>query len=317
MKMITLFVSLLLTVMAGHVAAQDVSADGGPVVPEFMQLDTADYLLAFVFFMMALTIIILYISFNKLVRSMVPAAPRKEKKKAPKSEAKEKKPGLWTRFDRKFLTRGVPVEKEADVLMHHDYDGIRELDNKLPPWWVWSFYITIIWACFYMLHFHVSGTGKSSAEEYEAEMASAAMEKEELMRMNADLVTAENVTMLTDAGMISAGKEIYKVNCAVCHLESGGGQVGPNLTDDHYIHGGGMGNLFEVISEGVPAKGMIAWKAQLTPKQIQQVSSYLMTLIGTNPPGAKEPQGELWTAEDDGGTQAPAAAGDSIAAPGS
>jgi cytochrome c oxidase cbb3-type subunit 3 len=238
---------------------------------------------------------VLFASFNKLTRSMLPAPPRKAAAAVQAAEAREKGPGLWKRFDRRFLTRAVPVEREADVMMHHDYDGIRELDNKLPPWWVWGFYVTILWAFGYLIHYHVSHTGKLSAAEYRADMQKAALAHEEYLRKKADLVTEENVVALTDAAALDAGKDIYVKNCAVCHLASGGGQVGPNLTDEYWIHGGGMRNIFKVITHGVPAKGMIAWKAQLTPKQIQQVGSYVLTFKGTNPAGGKEPQGERWT----------------------
>jgi cytochrome c oxidase cbb3-type subunit 3 len=279
------------------------AANVQPAPPDWFVNETT-YLLGFIFIMMAITIITLYSSFMKLSRSIIGESVKQETRPEQIQHAAEKKKikreSWWLWFDRKFLTKGVPVEREEDVMFHHNYDGIRELDNKLPPWWVWGFYITIIWSAFYMLHFHVSGTGKLSAEEYRQEIAMAEKAKEERMRLAGENVTASNVTVLTAETDIAAGKSIFNKNCAACHLENGGGQVGPNLTDDYWIHGGGIKNIFRVISEGVPSKGMISWKAQLSPKQIQQVASYVMTLHGTNPPGAKEPQGELWQEQSSG-----------------
>ncbi len=192
------------------------------------------------------------------------------------------------------LTRSVPVEQEKDVLLDHDYDGIRELDNKLPPWWVWGFYLTIVFAFVYFFYYHMSGIGKLSAAEYKDEMNKAAFEKVERMKLNTNNVTEENVTRLTDVSSVKEGAEIFLKNCLACHGDKGQGNVGPNLTDMNWIHGGGINNIFRVITEGIPSKGMISWKAQLSPKQIQVVASFIMTLEGTNPAGAKEPQGEVY-----------------------
>lgn len=205
----------------------------------------------------------------------------------------EERPNFWNSFMRS-MTRSVPVEKEKDVLLDHDYDGIRELDNQLPPWWKYGFYLTIVFAVVYLFSYHLSGTGKLQIAEYEEQLAVAEAEKAEMMKRSAEFVTESNVTRLTDASLIADGKGIFEKNCVACHKADGGGSVGPNLTDDYWIHGGGIANLFKTIKEGVPAKGMISWKSQLSPKQIQEVASYVLTLHGTNPSGAKEPQGDLW-----------------------
>lgn len=294
---LSLVMILLLPLMAGAQAAERPQ----PQPPDWF-VDETTYLLGFLFLIMAIAIITLYASFMKLSRSMISAAVRQQMEVKKESEVvveenRKKRESWWLRFDRRFLTKGVPVEQEADVLMHHNYDGVRELDNKLPPWWVWGFYITIIWSAFYMLHYHVSGTGPLSDEEYRQEIAMAEKEKAERLRLAGENITEATVTVLTAEADLAEGKIIYQKNCAACHLENGGGQVGPNLTDDYWIHGGGVKNIFRVINEGVPAKGMIAWKSQLSPKQIQKVSSYIMTMHGTNPPGAKEPQGDLWKEE--------------------
>lgn len=197
----------------------------------------------------------------------------------------------------KSLTRSVPVAQEKDVLLDHNYDGIMELDNQLPPWWKWGFYFTIAFSVVYLLSYHVAGTGKLSHAEYEAEMLNAKLEKENRMKNSSGYVTAENVVALTDNAAIADGKSIYIKLCATCHGNEGGGNVGPNLTDQYWINGGGIHNIFHTITEGVPAKGMISWKSQLSPKDIQCVASFILTMQGTTPPGAKEPQGEKWVDE--------------------
>ncbi len=207
-----------------------------------------------------------------------------------------KKESLWSKV-MKGLTRSVPIEQEADVMLDHNYDGIRELDNRLPPWWIWGFYFTIAFAVVYLLSFHVAGTAKLSLAEYQEEMDNAKKEREERMKNSADNITFENVTYLTDAGLIGSGKQTFEKLCVTCHGNAGQGNVGPNLTDDFWLNGGGIKNVFHTITEGVPAKGMISWKSQLTPKQIQQVASFILTLHGTNPEGAKEAQGEKWVEE--------------------
>ncbi len=194
----------------------------------------------------------------------------------------------------KGMTKSVPVEKEQDIMLDHNYDGIRELDNQLPPWWIWGFYFTIAFAVVYLLSYHVAGTGMLSIQEYDDEMLKAKIEKETRMKNSSDNVTFENVVALTSKEDIAAGKETFVKLCVTCHGNEGQGNVGPNLTDQFWLNGGGIHNIFHTIAEGVPAKGMISWKTQLSPKQIQKVSSFILTLQGTSPQGAKEPQGDKW-----------------------
>ncbi len=211
----------------------------------------------------------------------------------PAGTVKKVKVSAWSKL-MKQLTRSVPVEQEADVMLDHDYDGIRELDNRLPPWWVWGFYVTIAFAVVYLVHYHISGTGKLQLAEYNEEIRIAALEKENRMKNDAGFITEANVMALTEASALNEGMSLYQKNCVACHGNAGQGGVGPNLTDAFWIHGGGIKNIFKVIQDGVPAKGMISWKSQLSPKQIQAVSSYILTMEGTNPPDAKEAQGEKW-----------------------
>ncbi len=199
---------------------------------------------------------------------------------------------VWQKF-KKSMTRVVPVEEEDSILMEDDYDGIKELDNRIPPWFTYLFYATIIFAIGYLLTFHVFKTGKLQAQEYADEMKAAQLQTEVVMNSSTG-VNEQNVTLMNDTGSLDAGKTIYKSNCVPCHGPDGGGVVGPNLTDDYWIHGGGIKNIFKTISDGVPAKGMPTWSAQLKPKQVQEVASYVISLHGTHPANAKAPQGQKW-----------------------
>lgn len=180
------------------------------------------------------------------------------------------------------------------VLEGHEYDGIKELDNKLPKWWVGLFYITIIFALVYVLRFHILKTSPLQEEEYRIEMAAA----EQHAASVAEQAPGETTTTagpMTDATNLDAGKAVYDKNCAVCHLAEGQGLVGPNLTDAYWIHGGSYEDIINIINVGVIEKGMIAWKDMLTPTEVQQVASFIMNMQGTNPPNPKAPEGDLYT----------------------
>jgi cytochrome c oxidase cbb3-type subunit 3 len=206
-----------------------------------------------------------------------------------------------SRFFKKLehsLTDAVPVEREKEIEFAHEYDGIRELDNSLPPWWKYLFYITIIFSIVYWYRYHISGSAPLSGEEYKREMAEAAIQKEAYLEKAANLVNESNVAALTSETDLSNGKKIYTTYCVPCHGAAGEGGVGPNMTDEYWIHGGGIKNIFKTIKYGVPTKGMISWQTQLRPKEMQEVASYIMTLQGTNPPNAKAPQGEKYIPEN-------------------
>lgn len=195
------------------------------------------------------------------------------------------------------LTRTRKVEEEGELLLHHNYDGIQELDNVLPPWWVYLFYATIAFSFIYLVRFHVLGHDDQKAE-FDKEMAEAKIQVEEYKKTAPDLMDKEKVTLLSDAESINAGKAIFQTNCIACHKADGGGAIGPNLTDKNWINGGGIKNVFNTIMEGGRAgKGMIAWKDQIKPSDIQKVASYVLSLQGTNPAGAKEPEGDIWAEE--------------------
>lgn len=199
----------------------------------------------------------------------------------------------WSRFE-KSMTKAVPITHEADIDLGHNYDGIRELDNKLPPWWLGMFYLSIGFAVVYLFVFHMSDIGPSSIKEYETEMEVAKAEVNAYIATQADNVNEENVAALTEPDQLAMGASIFSANCASCHGKLGEGGVGPNMTDDYWLHGGGIKNVFHTITNGVPDKGMIAWGEQLRSSDIQRVASYLLTLRGTNPPNPKAPQGVIY-----------------------
>lgn len=196
----------------------------------------------------------------------------------------------------KRMTKSVPLERESEVATDHNYDGIVELDNSLPPWWVYMFYATIIFSVLYIGYYHF-GSGPSQQMEYDSAIAEAKIAKQEMLKKTASNVDENTVTVLSDAAEIAKGKSSFITKCAACHGQNGEGGVGPNLTDDYWIHGGGIKNVFKTIKYGVQEKGMIAWEAQMQPTEMQQIASFILTLKGTNPANAKAPQGDLYKEE--------------------
>ncbi len=197
----------------------------------------------------------------------------------------------------KMLTRSKDIDHEEDVMLDHDYDGIKELDNVLPPWWVGLFYITVIFAVVYLVRFHIVGD-YTQDEEFIAEMEQKDKEVQEYLKNAPDLMNAESATFLADDASLSEGKAIFTTNCVACHKADGGGSIGPNLTDEYWILGGGIKNVFTTISEGGRSgKGMVPWKESLKPTEIQKVASYVLSLQGTNPEGGKDPEGDKWVEE--------------------
>ncbi|WP_353548448.1 cbb3-type cytochrome c oxidase N-terminal domain-containing protein [Sediminibacterium sp. KACHI17] len=187
-----------------------------------------------------------------------------------------------------------PVQEEANIDLGHNYDGIRELDNRLPPWWLYGFYICIIFSAIYLWRYHVTHTAPSSLEELAIVMEKAELDKENYLKKAANNVNENTVTFLTDATSLEAGKKVFVTACAACHAADGGGTVGPNLVDDYWIHGGSISDIFKSIKYGWPEKGMKSWKDDYSPAQIAQIASYIKSLKGTKPGTPKEPQGELY-----------------------
>lgn len=200
----------------------------------------------------------------------------------------------WYKSLMKKLTRTVPMENEEQLLLEHDYDGIKELDNVLPPWWVYLFYGCILFGIIYLVRFEILGAPNQEME-LKNEMAQAKIEIAEYMKNAPDLMDEETVTLLTDAASLAEGKTIFTTNCAVCHRADAGGQIGPNLTDEYWILGGGIKKIFHTLEHGGrDGKGMISWEGTLKPKEMQKVASYVLSLRGSNPKDPKAPDGEIW-----------------------
>ncbi len=207
------------------------------------------------------------------------------------------KVGFWQRFWIR-INAFRPVEQEADILLDYNYDGIRELDNHLPPWWKWLLYGSVIWGAAYMVVYHVTDTFPLMEEEYQQELARAQEQKARLAAAEPAVTIDENALVYEpDEGILNNGKKIYAINCASCHMPEGQGSIGPNLTDDYWIHGGSIRDIYKTIKNGVPEKGMISWSGVLSPAQMRDVAFYIKSLRGSNPPNPKAPQGVLYKEE--------------------
>lgn len=258
------------------------------VLPNYGGLDaTSFWVLVFTIGIETVAILVMLFFIKRMQQELAPA-----KVKVPSIAFAQ----WWTRINNKFFTRAVPVEKEADILLDHDYDGIKELDNALPPWWKYGFIITIFFAVVYMFHFHVLGSGNNPTEEYTAEMLRASVQMEAHAAKSKDKVDENNI-VLADAGGIASGGEIYQQACFACHGKLGEGGAGPNLTDDYWLHKGSLNDIYHSIKTGYPDKGMQAWEKQYSPKQISNITSYIVKLRGTKPANGKLPQGDIYTAE--------------------
>jgi cytochrome c oxidase cbb3-type subunit 3 len=184
-----------------------------------------------------------------------------------------------------------PMSEEKDLIIEHEYDGIQELDNPTPSWFMWLFYSTIAFAVCYLLIYHVFGIGQLQYAEYRTEVAQAEIAKKEYLSKAANQVDENTVKLTKDPAVVASGQAIFKQTCSPCHGEHAEGKVGPNLTDDFWLHGNKINDLFKTIKYGVLAKGMPTWEKQLSPKQISDVANYIKSIHGTNPPNPKEPQG--------------------------
>ncbi len=188
-----------------------------------------------------------------------------------------------------------PVQEEAAIDLGHDYDGIRELDNRLPPWWLYGFYLCVIFAGIYLWRYHVAHSAPLSKEELAIELKKGEEDKAAYLKNAANNIDETTVKYLTAEADLAAGKKIFTTVCAACHLADGGGSVGPNLADEYWIHGGSIQDIFKTLKYGWVEKGMKSWKDDYTPMQIAQISSFVKSLQGTKPAKAKEPQGTIYT----------------------
>lgn len=265
------------------------STAAAPVINYGGMSSTSFWTMGTVIALELLVVLLLVVFIKGLWKSLHPIAQVATEKKIASSWLVT----TWNKLDKQFFTKAAPIEQEADIMLDHDYDGIKELDNALPPWWKYGFYITIVVAVFYILKFEVWKTGQDQIQEYTTEMAEAKLQTEAYLAEMKENVDEKSVVM-SDAAGINAGKELFAKTCVACHMSNGEGGVGPNLTDDYWIHGGSINDVFKTIKYGYPDKGMQAWSSTYSPVQIQQLSSYIKSLKGTNPPNAKAPQGDLY-----------------------
>jgi len=278
-------VAALFLLMASPVHAQTADAVAPAASSAAGISSTAFFLMASVIFVELLVILVLLVNVRILLRV--------EKEKlavAGAAPAKKREYNWWMK-----LNSFRPVEQNTDLDLGHDYDGIRELDNRLPPWWLYGFYLTILVGCIYLWRYHVSHTAPLSAEEYAVSVAKADEQVQEYLKKKGESVDENTVTVIKDAGQLAAGKAIFLKSCVACHKEDARGDVGPNLTDDYWLHGGDIKSIFKTIRYGINA--MPQWQNSYSNKEIAEVASYVKSLHGTNPPNAKSPQGVLFKEE--------------------
>ncbi len=235
-----------------------------------------------IYFLLAINVILLVVilylrgMFRNFLYMVKPRPVKREREKI-------------TRKINRVLTDTVPIEEESKIMLHHEYDGIRELDNNLPPWWVWGFVATIVFAIVYLFNYHVFKTSDLQLTEYEKDMKKSEREVKAYlakMAMNVDETTA---TQLSEPSDIAAGKSVFQANCVTCHNPNGEGNIGPNLTDNQWIYGFDIKDLFRTIKNGTP-NGMPEHNSKLNPVQIQQVGSYILQLPETK---GKEAEGTI------------------------
>ncbi|MBB6500107.1 cbb3-type cytochrome c oxidase N-terminal domain-containing protein [Pedobacter cryoconitis] len=222
------------------------------------------------------------------------ATPEERERKRLEQEAKleieKQKPSIWTR-----IMQLKPLEEEKNLVMEHKFDGIAELNNPTPAWFMVLFYGTIIFAVCYLLNYEVLGFGKSQEQEYSTEIEQAAEAKIAFLanpKNSASAVNENNIVQSKDDAVIKSGAALFANRCTPCHGEHAEGIVGPNLTDEYWLHGGSIKDVFKTIKYGVPEKGMISWEKSLSAQQISDLANYVLSLQGTKPAGAKAPQGK-------------------------
>ncbi|TDE30404.1 c-type cytochrome [Flavobacterium ranwuense] len=254
------------------------------------------FLFVFLFLLIAIEI-----TMNAIDNVTYQLLSEEEKLKQETTSSLSWKEQQWYKNLRSKLTNADSDGDEGQLLLDHDYDGIKELDNNLPPWWVYLFYACVVFAVVYMVRYEVLGADNQEME-LKNEIAQAKIDVAEYMKTAPDLMDEKTVTLLAEPTDLAVGKEVFTTNCAACHRADGGGQIGPNLTDKEWVLGGGIKNLFHTINNGGrDGKGMIAWKGTLKPKEIQKVASYILSLQGTNPADAKVAEGEVWIDETNSG----------------
>lgn len=285
----------ILVLLAGILGSMPVMAQTSEVswVSQLQQMESSQLTLLVIMGVVLGVIVLLLILMIYLMSFMVAVFKKENPEMA-------NEPSWWDEFKLKYITgkmKPVGGKEEKQLMLDHSYDGIVELDNHMPPWLVNVFYVTIAFGIGYFFYYSVLGLGKTQIEEYAEEQRLAAIKIEQYQALAVSSIDENSVVFDESASALSAGQAIYSANCVACHASDGGGGVGPNLTDDYWIHGGSIQDIFRVTKYGVPEKGMIPWADQLSPEEMQQVSSYIKTLVGTTPANPKDPQGEKYVPE--------------------
>ena len=260
-------------------AAAEIVAPSSPYISGIPKTEFY-FLMGFIGFEFIIVFVLLLI-----IRLMVRLISNKPEL-VPQMKAVIKKPFL-DRFN-----KSVAVTNEEVIVLDHDYDGIRELDNDLPPWWRYMFIASILVSVVYLWYYHMAD-GPNQIEEYTAQVEKGEQQKAPYLAKSANNVDENTVTMVLDQTELGAAQILFQNSCAACHAKDGGGGVGPNLTDAYWMHGGTIKDVFKTIKYGVPEKGMKSWKDDFSPKQIAGIASYIKSLKGTKPEVPKEKQGEL------------------------
>ena len=240
------------------------------------------------FMVFVVLIIVLMVIYYVLVILKSIIANEKEAEAEVQGVAYAPEPSVW----QKLAGTDVPIKEESSILLDHNYDGIRELDNHLPPWWKYLFYLTIVFAVVYAFIYHVSESLPLQDEEYQMELAAAETQSAARTTEAGVAIDETNVEVSTDESVLANGGKIYARTCAVCHAPDGGGGIGPNLVDEYWLHGGSINDIFKTIKYGVPDKGMISWQSQMSASNMSDLSSFIFSLKGTTAASPKDPQGE-------------------------
>jgi cytochrome c oxidase cbb3-type subunit 3 len=283
-KAILLFLALMFP-LGSLFAADTAEAAKLPVVQYIQGIPETDFYVIVAIIALELFVIFALSFYIHVVLKVIKSKPEL----AAQTKAITNRVPFWDK-----LNKAVSIEKEKEIILDHDYDGIQELDNSLPPWWKYGFYLTIVVSIIYIYRFHISHDGASQEQEYAAEMLRGEEDKAEYLAKSANNVDENSVTLLLDPGEVATGKELFVKTCAACHVADGGGAVGPNLTDQYWLHGGDIKDVFKSIKYGWQDKGMKSWKDDFSPKQIQQIASFIKSLKGSRPAAPKAPQGDIY-----------------------
>lgn len=287
---------LLLALVPFNLMAQDGTAEAVTEAPSYFIPGVSNFAVYTMLGVIAFELLVIFIMLLQL-RTVIKTAKQVEVEiagvevgKASEPTFKEKLVAVWNKIN-SFRSK----EQEADLLLDHDYDGIKELDNRLPPWWLYGFYFTIAFSAVYLWIYHVSGSAPLSAQEFQIAWEKGERQVEEYLKNAAANVDENTVTLITDEAQLKAAQALFQQNCQACHGAQGeGNAVGPNLTDKYWLHGGSLSDIFKSIKYGWPDKGMKSWKDDFSPVQIAQLASYIKSIQGIEHANPKGPQGELY-----------------------